>query len=250
MMQVTILGAGTCLPRARHSAAGYVVRVDGTPLLFDAGPGTVARLAADGVSYRELEYVFITHLHSDHTLDLATLLQALVATPGWKREKTLHMTGCRGFVSFLNKLMQLYDGIAPRGYELLASEMVEERREYPKWSIQTALTAHTPDSIAYRIEAEGRSVVYSGDAAESGHLAELARNADLLICECSLPNGWLKPDHLTAGQVGRIAQAARVHKLVLTHLYPPALEADIVAQAREEYGGEIIPAVDGMWLEV
>jgi ribonuclease BN (tRNA processing enzyme) len=249
-MQLTILGAGTSLPVADHSAAGYLVTVGDTPLLFDAGPGTLARLAAAGVSYRDLEYLFVTHLHSDHTLDLATLLQSLVATPGWTREKTLHITGCRGFETFLHDLMQLYPGVAPRGYGLVVSELGEERREFPAWTIESALTGHTADSIAYRIEAGGRALVYSGDASESGNLARLARGADVLVCECSLPNGWVKPDHLTAEQAGRIAQAAGVRKLILTHLYPPALEADVVAQAAAEFGGEIVRAVDGMRIQV
>jgi ribonuclease BN (tRNA processing enzyme) len=249
-MHLTILGAGTCLPVAQHSAAGYLVRVGETPLMLDAGPGTIARLAAAGVSYRDLEYVFITHLHSDHTLDLVTLLQALVATPGWKREKTLTITGCLGFTSFLESLMKLYEGIAPRGYDLVINEMQEERREFPGWRIETALTGHTENSIAYRIEAEGKVLVYSGDAIESNNLVRLARDADLFVCECSLPNDWATADHLTAGAVGRVAQRARVKQLVVTHLYPPALAADVVAQARAEFDGGVIQARDGLEFEI
>ncbi|HZQ08135.1 MAG TPA: MBL fold metallo-hydrolase [Anaerolineae bacterium] len=250
IMQLTVLGAGTCLPVAEHSASGYLIRVNDTPLLFDAGPGTLARLNAADVSYRDLEYVFITHLHSDHTLDLVTLLQALAATPGWTREKTLHITGCRGLDDFLRALMQTYNGIAPRGYELIVSEIVEERREFPSWTIESALTGHTQNSIAYRVETNGRTLVYSGDASVNGNLVRLACDADVFVCECSLPEGWVKKDHLTARQVGRIAYAARVKKLVLTHLYPPALEADVVAQVRTEFAGVIIQARDGLLLEI
>lgn len=250
-MRLTVLGAGTAVPAPQHSASGYLVRLDdGTPLLLDAGPGTVARLAAAGVSYRDLEYVFITHLHSDHTLDLVTLLQALNATPGWQREQALYVIGCRGFETFLDELMRIYLGIAPRSYDLVVSEMVEERREFPGWSVESALTGHTPDSIGYRIEANGRVLVYSGDAAESGNLRHLARDADVLVCECALPTGWMKKDHLTAEQAGRIAEGAGVKKLVLTHLYPPALEVDVAAQARAEFGGEVLQAVDGTELGV
>lgn len=249
-MQLTILGAGTCVPAAQHSASGYLVRIGATALLMDAGPGTIARLAAAGVSYRDLEDVFITHLHSDHTLDLVTLLQALVATPGWKREKTLNITGCVGFSSFLEQLIQVYDGIAPRGYELVVSEMGQKRREFPFGMIETALTGHTENSIAYRIEAQGKVLVYSGDAIETDDLTHLARDADVFVCECALPNGWSPGNHLVAGAVGRIAQKARVKRLVLTHLYPPALEADVVAQAQAEFGGMVVLARDGLELEI
>lgn len=268
-MRLTILGAGTSLPVAQHSAAGYLVRVgelaspgrpsNGVrraarggeiPLLLDAGPGTLARLAAAGVSYRDLQYVFITHLHSDHTLDLVTLLQSLVATPGWKREQPLFITGCVGLDTFLQQLVQVYNGVAPRGYELIVSEMREERREFPAWTIETALTGHTENSIGFRIEAEGRVLVYSGDAVESDKLVELARDADVFVCECALPSGSPPTNHLRADQVGRIAQKANVKRLMLTHLYPPALESDVVAQARAEFRGTVIQAVDGMELRV
>ncbi len=250
MMQLTVLGAGTCLPVANHSASGYLVRIDETPLLLDAGPGTIARLNAAGVSYCDLEYVFITHLHSDHTLDLATLMQALVATPGWKREKPLYLTGCRGLAGFMRNLQCTFDGIAPKGYELRLCEMVEELKQFPLWTVETAFTGHAGDSVALRIEAEGRALVYSGDAVETPDLVRLAHHADLFVCECSLPNGWPPTNHLMAGTVGRIARGANVKRLLLTHLYPPALESDVVAQAHEEFAGEIDVALDGMQLEV
>jgi ribonuclease BN (tRNA processing enzyme) len=249
-MQLTILGAGTCVPVAQHSASGYLVRVGETALLLDAGPGTIARLAAAGVSYRDLEYVFITHLHSDHTLDLVTLLQALMATPGWKREKTLTVTGCLGFTPFLEKLMQVYDGIAPRGYELSIGEMGRDRRDFLFGTIETTLTGHTENSIAYRIEAQGKVLVYSGDAIETDNLVQLARGANIFVCECSLPNEWSTANHLIAGAVGRVAQKARVKQLVLTHLYPPALEADVVAQVQAEFDGVVIQASDGLEMEI
>ncbi len=62
-----------------------------TSVLMDAGPGTLARLAAAGVSYRDLEYVLVSHLHADHTLDLVTLLQATNAIPEWTRTRPLNL---------------------------------------------------------------------------------------------------------------------------------------------------------------
>lgn len=249
-MRLTILGSGTCLPVANHSAAGYLVRIRDTALLVDAGPGTVARLAAAGVSYRDLEYVLVTHLHADHTLDLATLLEALVATPGWTREQTLNLIGCRGLTDFMQRLMLTFDGIAPRGYGLNIVEMGEERKEFASWSVETARTAHTQNSVAFRIESEGRALVLSGDAMETLGLIRLARNADVFVCECSLPNGWPPTNHLMAGAVGRMAREAHVKRLVLTHLYPPALDADVVSQVRQEFDGDIRVAVDGMETDV
>ena len=244
-MDVTILGAGTAVPTARRSTAGVLVRVGETPLLFDLGPGTLARLAEAGVSYRDLEYVFLTHLHSDHTLDLVTFLQVNESTPGWTRARPVHLTGCRGTQRFYEQLMSAYSGCAPRSYALDIRELGAERVEFGAWSIETALTRHTGASLAYRIVAEGRAVVYTGDTVESDELKRLARGADVLICECAFPRGWSTPDHMTADAVGRVACAANARRVVLTHLYPPAQAVDIAAQVRQEYDGEIIVAVDG-----
>lgn len=244
-MEITILGSGTAIPAPQRSAAGVLVRVGETPLLFDMGPGTLARLAAAGVSYRELEYVFLTHLHSDHTLDLATFLQANDATPGWTRTRPVFLTGARGTRRFYEQLMQLYPGIAPQAYALDIRELEQERSAFDGWTIETALTGHTATSIAYRVEAENKVAVYTGDAQENPALAHIARDADVFVCECAFPRGYPTDDHLTADAVGRVARAANVKRVVLNHLYPPALQVDLAAQVRAEYAGAITVAVDG-----
>ena len=249
-MHLTILGAGTAVPSPRRSPAGYLLRVGGEPLLFDAGPGTLARLAAAGLSYKELRRVFVSHLHSDHVLDLVTLLQVSNATPGWTRAEPLELFGCRGLAALVRQVTAAFDGTAPEGFALQVTELGEERRDLGGWTLETAFTAHTPGSLAFRVEADGRAVVYSGDAIESDGLARLARGADAFVCECSFPRGWRTADHVTADGAGRMAQKAGARRLVLSHLYPPAQEADVAGQARAEYEGEVIVAVDGTTLVV
>ncbi|MDE3089440.1 MAG: MBL fold metallo-hydrolase [Chloroflexota bacterium] len=244
-MELTILGAGTAVPTPQRSPAGVLVRVGETPLLFDIGPGTMARLAAAGVSYRDLEYVFLTHHHSDHTLDLVTFLQVNESTPGWTRARPLHLIGCRDTQKFYAQLLAAYPGVAPHTYALDLRELEVARVAFGAWTIETALTGHTGRSIAYRVEAEGKAIVYTGDAVESDGLARLARGAEVFVCECSFPRGWATLDHMTADAVGRVARAANVRRVVLTHRYPPAQQVDIAAQVRAEYAGEVILAVDG-----
>jgi ribonuclease BN (tRNA processing enzyme) len=245
MMQLTVLGAGTALPVPGRSPAGYLLRIGDERLLFDLGPGTLARLAAADVSYRDLTRVFISHLHSDHVLDLVTLLQASNATPGWTREKPLELIGCHGLKAFVARLTELFDGTAPEGFSIAVTELGEDRRDFDGWKLETTLTGHTTNSIAFRVEADGTSVVYSGDAIEAPALTKLARDASIFVCECSFPKGWKTCDHVTADGAGRMAQAAGARRLILSHLYPPAIRADVVGQAREAYEGEIILAVDG-----
>ncbi len=245
-MELTVLGAGTAVPSPRRSPAGYLLRVGDDALLLDVGPGTVGRLAAAGVSHRRLRRVFVSHLHSDHVLDVVTLLQASNATPGWTREEPLELYGCRGLAALVGRLTEAFEGLAPEGFPLRVVELGAERRDLGGGvTIETALTAHTPGSLAFRVEAEGRVVVYSGDAVESEALARLARGADVFVCECSFPRGWRTADHVTADAAGRMARRAAARRLVLSHLYPPAQEADVAGQARQEYEGEVLVAVDG-----
>ena len=110
--------------------------------------------------------------------------------------------------------------------------------------IKSAPTNHTDASLAYRVEAEGRALVYSGDTDESDSLVDLAQGADLLVLECSNP--FKVPGHLTPAEAGRLAAKAGVARLVLSHFYPPCDEVDVVALAGAGFSGEIIRAEDGM----
>ncbi len=244
-MEVIVLGAGTAVPSPSRSPAGVLVRLGTVPLLFDLGPGTLERMAEAGTSYRELEDVFLTHLHSDHTLDLVTFLQANKATPGWTRTRPLRLMGCRGTRRLYDALLAAYPDVAPQSYQLEIRECEAERIEADGWVIETAFTGHTGASLAFRLETGGGVVVYSGDCVESDELKNLARRASVFICECAFPRGWKTADHMTADAVGRVAQSAQVELVILTHLYPPAQAADLAAEVQENYKGRVIVAVDG-----
>jgi ribonuclease BN (tRNA processing enzyme) len=249
-LQLTILGAGTGVPLPQRSPAAVLVQIGATPLLFDLGPGTIPRLDAIGVSYRDLEYIFLTHLHPDHTLDLVMLLQALNWTPGFTRERPLHLIGCPGPQSLYEGLLHVYPSVKPRSFELTIREVSAARLAFDAWTIETAPSGHTETSIAYRVQAEGKAIVYTGDAKENPALVQIARAADAFVCECAFPRDYPADDHMTADAVGRVARAAKVKRVILNHLYPPALEVDIAAQVRAEYDDEIIVAVDGTRLSV
>jgi ribonuclease BN (tRNA processing enzyme) len=249
-LKITVLGAGTCIPYPNFSPAGYLVYIDQKPLLLDAGPGTIARMASQGVNYQDLEFILISHLHPDHVLDLLTLLQVYNATPGWTRTEKLTVIGCRGIEYFLQEQYRLFDGVKPENYPLQIYEMNAETIDFEGWSLVSALSLHTPESLAFRITSKGKSLVISGDASSPDNLIELARGADLLICECSFPSGWESPDHLSPYQVCMLAKNASVKRVVLTHRYPQAIQEDVVSQVKALYDGEVIGAIDGWSTEI
>jgi ribonuclease Z len=249
-MKITVLGAGTCIPAEGYSAPGYVLSAQSSTMLVDPGPGSIARLSSLGFDYRTLTHVFISHLHPDHTLDLLTLIQALGATPGWQRDEDLVLLGCPGLSDFVEALLRTYGDISPETFDLRIEEFGPDPIDLPEWRATAAHTRHTPESLALRIDSAEATLVYSGDVADEGAIVELCQNADVLLCECSFPDGHGVTDHLTSSQVGRLAHSSAVQRVVLTHLYPPAIEADVVSQVQAHFSGPVVKAYDGMTIEI
>ena len=248
-MQVTVLGSGTAVPAPGRSASGVLVRVQGEDLLVDLGPGVLARAGSAGVDWARIPFVLLSHLHSDHILDLVTLIQAIDSSAE-RRTSPLTVVGCRGTESLISGLLSLFPGIGPDGYLLEVREVRDEPFSLGAWEIRSGLTGHTPDSVGYRIERGGRILVYSGDAADPDAIVALALGANLLICEASHPASRPTSDHLTPDTAGLIAEAAGVGRLLLTHLYPATAMGDPAAAARRHYRGPVDVAVDGMRLEI
>lgn len=247
-MDIFLLGTGTAIPIKQHSPASLVVIAGGKKLLFDIGPGTLSRMAQAGISYDQIDELLLTHFHPDHTLDLATLLLVFNYAPGASRINPFRITSCTGIEEFLQSMYRLYPDLPPLGYELQVHPVFREKFQIDNIKLQSAPTGHTPESVAYRLEFSGQSLVYSGDATPRGELTELAMGADLLISECSFPAGWETEDHLNAETLGNLASHAGVKSLVVTHCYPPALAVDLVSQIREYFAGEVQLAIDGLHL--
>ena len=247
-MEIFLLGTGTAIPTKQHSPSGLIIKDGEQCLLFDIGPGTLGRLHLAGVQYDQINHLLLSHLHPDHTLDLATLLLIFNYAPNKERTTPFPITGCNGLEDFYKRMVNLYPEIAPLSYELQLHQVYQDEFSIGKFKVKCAPTGHTPDSVAYRLDDGNHSIVYSGDAAPQGELAQLAEAADILICECSFPSGWETQDHLNADTVSEIAQQAGVKSLVVVHSYPPALAVDLIGQIRNHYHGEVQLAIDGLRL--
>jgi ribonuclease BN (tRNA processing enzyme) len=247
----TILGSGTCVPSLERSACSVLIQSGEERLLLDAGPGTMRRLLQAGVTIFELTGIFFSHFHPDHSGELVPLLFSTKYPDGCLRKQPLHLVGGTGFFSFFKKLQAAYGEWIELAPSLL--DMREVRVDGPDrfrlgtCVVQTAPTAHRPESVAYRLtDAVGKSVVYSGDTDFSEELIALARGADLLICESALPDELKVAGHLTPSEAGEMAARAGVGMLVLTHLYPECEQADLVGQCRRTFNGRVVVAKDLM----
>lgn len=220
-------------------------------LLFDSGPGIVRKILERGFDYNEIDYIFYTHLHVDHVNDLAALLFA-AKSPLALRRKDLYLIGPKGFGDFYRKLLDLYgDQLISSAYNVFLREMEDGVIKDKDWNLTTKPLPHSEHSIGYRIEdKKGRVVVYSGDTDYTRELVELAKDADLIILECSFPNNMKVEGHLTPALAGQIAKEARCGILILTHLYPVCVEHNILEDARKVFRGKIEVAYDGLKIRI
>lgn len=245
---VTILGSGTCVPSLTRSACAVLIRTAGACIVLDAGPGTMGRLLAAGVLVQTVTHLFISHFHPDHTGELAAFLFANKYPDPGRRKTALTLGSGPGFLEFYKKWKDIYGAWIDVDGRLNLLEFDREpgkRHDFGAFTLSTAPAAHNPESLAYRVTGpDGTAVVYSGDTDYAEPIINLAENADLFICECALPDDLKVPGHLTPSLAGKMARAAGVKKLVLTHFYPECDNVDITAQCRTTYGGPLVLARD------
>jgi ribonuclease BN (tRNA processing enzyme) len=251
-LELTVIGSGTGVPSLRRGAPCLAVKAAGRLLVLDLGAGSLRSLLRLGFDFSAIDLLALTHLHPDHVGDLIPFLFATRYSLGYTRREPFRLLAARGFARFHHRLNEAFAGWVepPPGLmdlRELAPDAPDEVRE-AGLLIRSAPTNHTEGSLAFRVEAEGRSLVYSGDTDESDSLVDLARGADLLVLEAANP--FKVPGHLTPAEAGRLAAAAGVARLLLTHFYPPCDAVDVVALAAPEFSGEILRAEDGLSLTV
>ena len=254
-INITILGSGTCVPSLKRTSCSVLIETGGKKLLFDSGAGVMRRLLETGVTIFDIDFIFYSHFHPDHTGELVPFLFSTKNPAEKQRLTPLTITAGKGFKRFYNDLKTVYGHWIELEEGLLnISEFdnkAADQRAYKAFTVLSTPVAHNPESIAYRIDSlQGKSVVYSGDTDFSTNLITLAQEADLLICESAFPDQHKIPGHLTPSLAGSIAKQANVRKLVLTHLYPECDLTDIRAQCRQEYDGPLIIAEDLMKIEI
>lgn len=241
--EVILLGTGTPYPDPELSGPATAVVVGGRVLLFDAGPGVMRRLKAANLPINGPEALFITHLHSDHTLGYADLILT-----SWvmRRNAPFPVYGPRGLRSMTNHLLAAYSediNIRANGleHEVAGGYRVDVHEiragvVYEKEGVRvTAIAVQHgawKDAFAYRIDTADRSIVISGDTRPSEELVKAAQGVDILIHEV-YSAARLKPEDRPGGQdwprycreyhtsdveLGALAVRIRPKLLILDHI--------------------------------
>jgi ribonuclease Z len=267
-----MLGTGTPNPDPERSGPALAVVAGGRPYLVDCGAGVVrraeaARLAGiEALAMPNLTRLFLTHLHSDHTLGLADL----VLTP-WvlERDEPLDVYGPPGTRKMIEHLLAAYaedidirlHGAQPQNATGIGVEVHEiaPGLAYEDENVTVTAFAVThgswPHAFGFRFETADRSIVISGDTTPTDAVVEACNGCDVLVHEVYAKAGWDRrtPDwqayhaaaHTSGVELGELAARARPKLLVLTHqLMWGATEKQLLAEIRQNFHGEVAFAHD------
>lgn len=245
-MRLTVIGGSGGYPGRGRPCSGYIVDADGFGLLIDPGYGVSTALSIG--DWPKFDAVFVSHGHPDHSADLNPILRE----HAWADDPLppLHVHALPGA---LDAVLSLDRPEVLAGSYALHEFQPRDVLNIGPFQVLTALLPHPRPNAGVRISAGGRSMVYTGDCGPSAELIRLADEADLLLAEASYARevpaeivGALS----SAIDVGREAAAARVHRLVLTHLMPKTANADAVDVAAQYFDGPITVARPGLVVEV
>lgn len=235
-------------PKRENNASAQVVVVDGALYVIDCGDGVARQLVLAGLSLDRLRHVFITHHHSDHNADYGNLLLLSWAS-GLRTRVDAWGPPPLAKITRLFLEMNAYDidiRIADEGrvplvplihaHEIARPGLVMQDENVKVTCVPVPHPMVEP-AYAYRLDTADRSIVISGDTAYSEALIALAEGADILVHEAlflaavdrlvaRVPNAaTLRPhllaSHTSAEDCGRVAAAAGVKTLVLSHFVPP-----------------------------
>lgn len=251
-MKLTILGSGTCVPSLTRSSCSFIIETDGKGLLFDIGAGTIRRLLEADITINKITHIFLSHLHPDHTGELVSFLFSSKYPKLLRENNPLTIIAGNGFKKFFEGLKNVYgDWVEFDPGVLSIIEMDtnnEDQLAINDLMIKTAPVKHTEESIAYRVEKNGKSITYSGDTDTCESLVKLATGTDIFICESAMPDDLKVENHLSPSSAGAMAKKAGVQKMLLTHFYPECDKTDIAKECRRTYDGALILAEDLMTL--
>ena len=275
-MEFTLLGTGCPNCDPQRLGPSNLVRHGSHAFLVDCGSGVTQRLVQAGTPGRDLEALLLTHLHSDHTVDL---LQLIMSSWHQGRDRPQRILGPKGTRRFVEGLMEFW---RPEFEQRIAHEKrpttaaltveVEEFEDgeivrHDDIAVRAVRVEHSPirNAFGFVFEAGGRKLAFSGDTAYCPALIEAARGADALVHECFIHREMkivpgvrtregtdaVASYHTLSSEVGRVAREAGVRCLVLNHFVPTQFDRKaLLDEVRQDYGGPIVIGEDLMGIDL
>lgn len=269
-MEIVFLGTGCPVVSTERYGPAQLILAGGAKILVDCGSGVTQRLVAAGVPGRALDALLLTHLHSDHIVDL---YQLIVSSWHQGRDRPLPVYGPPGTRRYVEGLMALWE---PE----LSLRIAHEKRPstdalkvavteiaggqslaFGGATVEVVEVDHKPvrHAFGFVFRAGGLSLALSGDTRRCDALIEAAQGADLLVHEVFIHREMpvvpgvrsaetvanVAGYHTLSSEVGKIATEAGVKVLALTHFVPPAADrAALLAEVAADYAGPLVLAED------
>ncbi len=219
-VKLTVVGCSPAWPNPGGAQSGYLVESDGARVLLDCGAGVLARLR-ELEDWPRVDSVAITHFHLDHWADLVPWVWALSFGPAadirppelWLppggratlRELGVHL----GTPDMFEQAFHVSEYARDEPFETAGFEVVARK-----------VVHYDLDAYGFRVSANGTTIAYSGDSGPSDALVELARDADVFLCEATLdlpnPEGGMR-GHLAISEAQAAFEASGARRLLLTH---------------------------------
>lgn len=264
-LTLQVLGSGGPEINDSRASTGYLIWIDGKArILVDMGSGSALRFEESGAALNDVDLVLMTHFHVDHSNDLPAFIKAGYFTG---RDRDLPLYGPTGndlmpsaveFVAALFgesgafRYLNSYTTPDEDDYLLVAHNVnAKDEHVHPiiktqGYTVSAVAVHHGPiPAIAWRIDAGGRSFVFSGDMSNKyNSFTPLAKDADLLVAHNAVPedaSGIAKDLHMPPSSIGHIAADAGIGRLVLSHRMNRTLEREdeTTALIRNYYSGEM-----------
>jgi ribonuclease BN (tRNA processing enzyme) len=262
-VKLTVLGKSPSWQDAGGACSGYLLQDGGVNLLIDCGNGVFGKLRQQ-IDYVDLDAVIVSHMHADHWLDLVPYSYALtyapkqqpvpvhtwpgtdtparprlIAPPG-ARETFQRVVGAWGNDDLIENAFEL------EGYK--GGDTVE----VGPFSASFHPVPHFIDTFAINVSAGDAKLTYGADSRPGDELVEIARDADLLLVEATLP----RPErtgirgHMTPEEAGDHAKKAGAKRVVITHISDELGDEWAREEAERGFGGPVEVARDGATYEI
>lgn len=270
--KLVLLGTGTPFADPEKSGPSVAIVVNNVSYVVDCGPGVVRRAAAafqkgiNGLQASQLKKLFITHLHSDHTIGYPDF----ILTPAvLDRNTPLEVFGPKGLRLMTGHILKAYaEDINIRlhgleygnaaGYKVNVHE-IKEGIVYQDSNITVKAFkvphGSWPEAFGYRFETADKTIVVSGDCTYSENLVRNAKGCDILVHEVYSMEGLAKREdrwkkyhstfHTSTAQLAQIANAVKPKTLILIHqLLFGSTKESLIKEIRDRYNGKVVYGED------
>jgi ribonuclease BN (tRNA processing enzyme) len=262
-VRLTVLGKSPSWQDAGGACSGYLIQEGDVNVLVDCGNGVFGKLR-EKIDYVDLDAAIVSHLHADHWLDLVPYSYALTYAP---KQQPVPVHTWPGTDTPARPRLVAPPGAAETFRRVVGAwgnedliEIAFELEQYaPGDTVEVGPISatfhpvpHFIDTFAINITANGRKITYGADSRPGEELIEIARNADLLLIEATLP----RPErtgirgHMTPEEAGEHAKRAGAKRVVITHISDELGDEWAREEAERGYGGPVEVARGGASYEV